>query len=490
MCRRSYARLMSAPPPSAQAERPGQGPGPSRVAPTLRDLLDSAQLGLAAPDQAAQNLDRPISWVHTTELRDPSRYLHGSELVCTVGLSLQTPQACETFVESLTRAGVAGLCFGVGDGHDTVPVALLEQCRRRGLPILIASTSVPFSKVSRFVAEQRLSTEIAVARATNALVPELLSSLRRRESVRRMLDRAGQVLGCHFLLEPGDAVGPSDEESSGVAVPVEGLGTLVWVGRGNEPDGPLLDVIARFARATQGERDIEAALARERIGQLLSLVERRMLLPDALGQLLDWPGLAGGDVACSAWPGGAGALLSMALPDALVGDAPEVCLVLTADAGELAEVADKLSLPSGHSAAVPLTELGSAIVQARIGLNLAHQHGGSIGPDQLSTLDSLLEQLPLTQLAPFRQQLIDPLEEMDRDRGTQHVRTLRAFVDANGSLSDTARALYLHINTVRHRLARIQELTGRNPLNFDDLAAFAIGLRARTRGVAVPRGDE
>jgi DNA-binding PucR family transcriptional regulator len=99
----------------------------------------------------------------------------------------------------------------------------------------------------------------------------------------------------------------------------------------------------------------------------------------------------------------------------------------------------------------------------------------------LSTLESLLEQLPPAQLAPFRQQLIDPLADMDRRRGTQHVRTLRSFLAANGSLSDTARHLYLHTNTVRHRLGRILELTGRDPLNHNDQMAFSIGLHVVDR---------
>lgn len=48
--------------------------------------------------------------------------------------------------------------------------------------------------------------------------------------------------------------------------------------------------------------------------------------------------------------------------------------------------------------------------------------------------------------------------------------------------------LFLHTNTVRHRLARIHEITGRDPLNFDDQTAFAIGLRAHDRSSGgVPR---
>lgn len=459
------------------------------AAPTLRDLLETGGFGLSVPVGTPQDLDRPISWVHTTEIRDPTRYLHGGELVCTVGISLQTEHDCRVFVDALSRAGAVGLCFGVGDGHDVVPDALLAQCRRRGLPVLAAPPSVPFSQVSRFVAEFWLGSEIAVARATNALVPELLSSLRRHDSLRQLLDSAGQVLGCYFLLEAvdhglppgahrlpdGHAVLPDDDA---VRVPVPGLGILTWVGRGDRPEPALLDLIARFVRAAQGERDIEAALARERVGQLLSLVERRMLLPDALSQLLEWPGFSAGEIACSAWPAGAGALLSMAFPDALIGDAPDLCLMLTAGPLQLAE---DLALPTGHSAPVPLTDIASAIAQARIALTLAEQRGGRVGPDQLSTLESLLEQLPLAQLAPFKQLLIDPLAELDNHRGTQHVRTLQAFLSCNGSLSDTAKELFLHTNTVRHRLSRIQAITGRDPLQHNDLTAFVIGLWAAAR---------
>lgn len=444
--------------------------GPRTGAPTLRALLDGSGFGLAVPDGAPQDLDRPISWAHITEMRDPSRYLRGGELVCTVGLSLQTPPDCRVFADALAGAGAAGVCFGVGDGHDEVPGALLDECLRRRLPVLIAPPSVPFSQVSRFIAEFELGAEIAVARATYALVPELLSSLRRHASARELLDTAGQILGCYFLLD----VESSDREAP-VSVEVSGVGSLGWVGSGDPPEPALLDLIARFVRATQVERDVEAALARERVGQLLSLVERRMLLPDALGQLLDWPGFAAGQLTCSAWPAGAGALLSMAIPDALVGDAPDLCLMLTTRS---LETTDDLSLPSGHSALVALTEIGSAIGQARIALDLAQRRGRRVGPDQLSTLDSLLEQLPPAQLAPFRQQLIDPLAEMDQRRGTQHLRTLRAFLAANGSLSDTARELYLHTNTVRHRLARIVEITGRDPSDHNDQAAFSIGLHA------------
>ncbi len=62
--------------------------------------------------------------------------------------------------------------------------------------------------------------------------------------------------------------------------------------------------------------------------------------------------------------------------------------------------------------------------------------------------------------------------------------TLRDFVDRNRSVEQTARAGFVHVNTVRHRLARVRDLTGRDPFDFDDLVALRISLWA-----ADARGD-
>jgi hypothetical protein len=49
------------------------------------------------------------------------------------------------------------------------------------------------------------------------------------------------------------------------------------------------------------------------------------------------------------------------------------------------------------------------------------------------------------------------LEQHDAEHGTQHVATLRAFALNGGSIAATAKALSLHPNSVRYRLARAQE---------------------------------
>jgi DNA-binding PucR family transcriptional regulator len=59
------------------------------------------------------------------------------------------------------------------------------------------------------------------------------------------------------------------------------------------------------------------------------------------------------------------------------------------------------------------------------------------------------------------------------------VDTLETLLTKDLSQSATARALYVHPNTISHRVRRIQELTGRNPMVFPDIVEIALALRRR-----------
>lgn len=77
----------------------------------LRALLDTDALGLKLLG-GEDELDRSVRGVMTTDLRDPSRYLSGGELVLT-GLAWRRDAAdSEPFVRILVQAGVAALAAG------------------------------------------------------------------------------------------------------------------------------------------------------------------------------------------------------------------------------------------------------------------------------------------------------------------------------------------------------------------------------------------
>ncbi|MGH3852396.1 MAG: PucR family transcriptional regulator, partial [Pseudonocardiaceae bacterium] len=67
------------------------------------------------------------------------------------------------------------------------------------------------------------------------------------------------------------------------------------------------------------------------------------------------------------------------------------------------------------------------------------------------------------------------------------VETLDAFFEAGGVLEACARRLFVHPNTVRYRLRRIADLTGRVPGDSRDglvlRVGLAVGRLARSRGL-------
>lgn len=464
---------------------PASFPVSGGSSPTLGELLGVGSLRLrrhTVPDAA---LGRLVRWAHSTELPDPSAYLHAGELVCTVGTTLTDGERCAGFVDAVVGAGAVGICFGVGDVHDDVPQALVDACRVTGLPLLEAPHGAPFSAISEYLASRRVAAETAHVRTRDVLMPRLLAGLRGHAPVVELLQEAARLVGGRLELRIDDqtvAVAGAEPAAGALSTTTAvGNGALVWSGLGTNPDPTLVEQLSRVLEVALGERDVEAALERERIGQLLLLVQERLLNPAALTPFLEQAGLGSADISVSCWPGGASALLARRLGPALVGEAPGITLVLTREAGPVTAAATELGLACGYGSPVALGQLSQGVSQARAALELASSQGGVVGPSGLLSLEGLLEQQPAARLAPFADQLVGPLLASDTRRGTEHVATLRTFLDNNGSLQATARGQYLHVNTVRHRLARIRELTGRDPLLFGDRVALTIALWAHDR---------
>ncbi|MDI5965303.1 helix-turn-helix domain-containing protein [Streptantibioticus silvisoli] len=118
---------------------------------TLASLVRTPALKLTVL-AGAERLDAAVPWVHTSELDNPTPYLAGGELLLTTGLKLGGgPQALRDYLYRLADAGVVGLGFGVGLGHDEVPRALVEAAEERGLPLLRVPRPTPFIAISKAV---------------------------------------------------------------------------------------------------------------------------------------------------------------------------------------------------------------------------------------------------------------------------------------------------------------------------------------------------
>ncbi|TDC05794.1 PucR family transcriptional regulator [Nonomuraea longispora] len=76
----------------------------------------------------------------------------------------------------------------------------------------------------------------------------------------------------------------------------------------------------------------------------------------------------------------------------------------------------------------------------------------------------------------FSAGLLDPLKDHDARRGGDLELTLRTFLDHDGQWAATAAALHVHVNTLRNRLAKVTELTGRDVGRTEDRVDLFLAL--------------
>lgn len=93
---------------------------------------------------------------------------------------------------------------------------------------------------------------------------------------------------------------------------------------------------------------------------------------------------------------------------------------------------------------------------------------GSLG------IGRLIYQLPVNLCKMFIEEIFGDNIPTDLDEET--LNTLNKFFENNLNVSETARQLYVHRNTLVYRIERIQENTGLNLRNFDDALTFKIAL--------------
>src|SRR5829696_1565534 len=108
---------------------------------TVRELVAETGLELAIGGDGA---DAPVRWVHISELPDPTPWLSGGELLLTTGIQLESEERQREFVRLLHGRQLAGLGFGTGFDHATVPDGILDEARSLAFPVFEVPYELPF----------------------------------------------------------------------------------------------------------------------------------------------------------------------------------------------------------------------------------------------------------------------------------------------------------------------------------------------------------
>ncbi|TXK42105.1 PucR family transcriptional regulator [Nonomuraea sp. C10] len=191
-------------------------------------------------------------------------------------------------------------------------------------------------------------------------------------------------------------------------------------------------------------------------GQVLEeLLGREIVAPPGADGAVAVVPLRGGEVADLAARLRAGAAILSALPDA------RVCLGLS---GALTGAA---ALRGGVEEAGHARRLAEA------------RDGGVVTSDEIYTHALLLATVPGDVRRSFAGRLLAPLLDYDAGHQSELVRTLATFLDCAGSWNACAERMHVHVNTVRYRIKRVEELTGRDLSTMADRVDLFLALRAR-----------
>jgi PucR family transcriptional regulator, purine catabolism regulatory protein len=476
------------------------------VNPTLAALVDRPELGLVVRASAG-HLDRPVQWVHTSELADPTAFLEGGELLLTTGLWVRSGAA--DYVKRLHEAGVAGLGFGTGLTHATVPAAVIKAANAVGLPVIEVPRQVPFIAISKAVAKAVAAAEYAaVTRAyeaqralTSAAVrPNGVTGVttqlgRRLDAWAVLLDPRGQVrAGESPVLDkvraelPRFHAGPASltYELDGDEITVQTLGAgerirgFLAVGRATRltpADQQVLTTAASLLTVSfERPHAVEAATRRLRGGLLrLLLAGETELVAEIAADL--WGELPAAPVRVVLASGPARDRQAAV-------DRAEDSDAFHAPYGELLllVVGAEPKLPGLHAGVSDPAEYGAldrALQQAERALSAALRADVPVVRFAELADDGVLTLVDPQVAGVFADRLLAPLVEHDATGRGELIASLRAWLAHNGQWDPAAAALGVHRHTLRHRLAKVGQLLGRDLDSADTRAELWLALRLK-----------
>jgi purine catabolism regulator len=481
---------------------------------TVTDLLADPRLELRLHTSEAR-VDRPLSWVHVSELADPTPFLEGGELLLTTGLALRNGEPAAEYVSRLVAGGVAALGVGTGLGLDVVPRALVKSAQKSGLAVLEVPRHTPFIAISRSVSSALAADEYAAVARSATVQQELARAALGPGAPGTVIDRLVRALGGWAVLldasgQPLHAVpseaaaltsglrhelvrlravrAPASAALSGPSgtVLLQSLGhgdrTRAFLAVGRPDTFPAADRHVVNATALvltlrlEQSRALDGAMAALRAALLRLLLEGEetavAAVVDELGEQLPEEPLrvlavlgssavraAAVDAAADAAGRERAALFAAELDEALV--------LLGAETGPLPDrwfaLAERLpGVSVGAVSAVAWSRLSEGVRQARQAAEAAATRGGGVLRFEDLAAPGLAAMLDPRATRAFAASLLSPLVAADRSGPGDLMDSLRVWLTHHGQWDPAATQLGIHRHTLRRRVRRAAELLDRD----------------------------
>lgn len=481
---------------------------------TLGNLLRQSDLNLTLLTEDKAALDRQVAGAHSIEIAFPSRWLPRDWIMLTTGLRLRGRRDEQRrLIAELHEQGQAALGWGVGLVVQRVPRAVLDEANTRGFPVFRVPIEIPFRDIISFVNGVRLSDDLYVMRRVMAMQDYLMDALHLDDPEPEIVSRLAAMLEADALLlatdgcvlqrsgrtDPADVVDALEEgDDALVEAEVRGrrvLGLPVntehrhvgWIAL-VLPRGPLADRLGKPVLRSAAQllglvahlRRLEAGDERQKRVEVLvgSLEEAEGERVIALEHQARAHGLDFSEPARAvAWgrqaerpPLPAAALdeILIALESSLA--AARVPFLLAPREAWIAGIvqggddvvphlipdrASEIGLEVGVGRAIrTLGDAAQSMADAQVALEYACGNETPIARfDDLDPASWLLASCDQDVASQKVFELLDPL----RDQASL-LDTLRTYFAMNMNVAEAALRLNVHRNTLRYRLARIEEL--------------------------------
>lgn len=470
---------------------------------TVGDLaaLPDLELPVAA---GAEGLENAVSWLHVSELTDPTRWLEGGEFLLTTGLGLgEAPASQRAYVRRLARHGVAGLGFGTGFGFTDVPEAVVGEADKLSFPVLAVPYEVPFVAITKSAFTHLANEQLEQQTRALAVHERLSDAVIRGRGVQVLLGIVCSHLDCSLALvdEDGRVLGErhsrrhaSFDDALELPVVADGEPATLRAAREGRPFEEYDRLVLHH-----GQTALAFELSRRRAVSAAELRLAGDLLEDLEGERLDERETGRRMVAFGLEPARAYAALLAAPRDGLSGEqvrreiAEELdrrrvrylstarrdratFLVEAAGEDEAMALAERI-VKAGSQARVGVGRpaqgraLGRSLLEARAALDAG---GGAVSSYRdLGSLELLLS-LPDAALEAFVDRVLGPAADSER-----LMDSLAALLDSGCRWSDAAEALGVHRHTLRYRMERLREQTGRHPDDPGERMELWLAVKAR-----------
>lgn len=488
--------------------------------PTLTSLLRESELGLRIVSGSPEALDRPLRWVHSTDLPDPTPFLADDLALLTTGSQFNESVTPSDYVERLAARGVVGLGFGTGVRRPDVPAELAVACAETGLPLFEVPYRTPFIAVARAHAES-IATQ-AFARRNWALDTQraLAVAALRRHGLAAIIGELGRSLGSWVAMFDASGALALEHPPGGVAnetrdavaeqvadVLARGAETGQSVVLGEQTlqlftlgrTRGLRGVIAIATRSLDSEARAVvtsviamAGLALEQTDQLAG--ERRRLHTQLLQSLLlDDPTLAQRVLPSLPSPPVVVAVVQDALPEALeewwerrraergsrlflaASDEGMVICLPEEDAPLLNDTAERFRVRIGVSAPVGYSAFSRAHSQA---LSALRRPGGGVIRFSDAAASGILSALTTDDARLIAESRLAPLRFHDQGTGAELEQSLRVWLEHDTRFESAASALGIHRHTLRSRVGQAATLLNTDLSTFPARAELWAALQA------------